>query len=79
MRTLKQLQKDIDLLLQNHPEWANLPIIYSSDDEGNSYQKVYNELSPTQIHNLNEWNLEMVGFLGEDEIDERDINCICIN
>ena len=79
MRTLIDLLKDITTLLTEHPEWANLPIIYSSDDEGNNYQKIHNGLSPAEIYDLNERNLDLIGFLEGDGIDERDINCICIN
>ena len=79
MRTLNDLKENIDKLLTEHPEWGSLPIIYSSDDEGNDHHVGSNELSPAQVENIHSWSLELVGYLGDDEIAEEDINCICIN
>ena len=86
MRTLKQLRDNIDEILKKYPHWENLPIISSSDAEGNSYEKVYNDLSPAQVEDINEYYLEVVGFFddtnpndAERDISEKDINCICIN
>lgn len=92
MKTLKDLKKDIENLIKKYPEFENLPICYASDDEGNSYQKVHNSLSPAQFHDINEYSLELVGFLDEDnpngdiindneegDICYKDVNGIVIN
>lgn len=79
MKTLRDLKNNIDELLRYHPDWENLPIIYSGDEEGNEYTKVNNDLCPTQVENINDYYLEIVGFLDDNDIDEKDINCICIN
>ena len=78
MRTLKDLKDNIEELLEEHPEWENLPIISSSDDEGNSFQKVYNDLTPMQVENIVKDYLDFV-FDEDGEILDTDINCICIN
>ena len=38
--TLKHYAKCLNALLKKHPEYAELPVIYSTDDEGNSYTQV---------------------------------------
>lgn len=78
-QTLKTLQQNILKILLEHPEWGDLPLISSSDDEGNDYHKVYNDLSPAQVENIKNYSLELVGFEGEEDVDTKDINCICIN
>ena len=90
MKTLKQLSLDIDNLLRENPQFGDLPVIYSSDDEGNSYKKVHQDVTPAMAIDVKEWELELVGFLGnnkndyeeeenQDLIEVKDINCICIN
>jgi hypothetical protein len=86
MRTLKQLRDNIDEILRKYPHWENLPLIYSIDAEGNEYHINNNSLSPTQVEDVNQWYLEIVGFFDdtnpnddERDISEKDVNCICIN
>ena len=81
MKTLKELSLEIDILLRENPQFGDLPIIYSSDDEGNRYQKIHQDITPAQVHNIEEWELELVGFFeeGSEEIDKKDVNCICVN
>jgi hypothetical protein len=75
MITLKQLQQDILKMMVEHPEWADLPIIYSSDDEGNEFKKVHNNLTPMIAEDINQWSLEVDGANGK----LKKVNCICIN
>lgn len=95
MITLQQLKINIEELLKLYPEWKDLPIISSSDDEGNSFQLIHNSLSPVQVDDINEYYLELIGCLGEPNsydneefdsednyneiISKKDINAICIN
>jgi hypothetical protein len=86
MRTLRDLKNEILEIEEKYPQWIDLPIIYSHDEEGNFYEKVYSNISPTQVHDINRYELEVVGFFDDtnpnDEeryISEKDINCICIN
>jgi hypothetical protein len=39
--TLEYYVKCLNILLEKHPEYAEFPVIYSTDDEGNHYQPVY--------------------------------------
>jgi hypothetical protein len=78
-KTLADLKEDIDNLLKAHPEYKDFPIAYAVDEEGNAYHKVYNSITGMQVHDLNEHELEVVGFEGAEDIDTKDINCICIN
>ena len=81
MRTVNDLIKDLQELVKQDAKVGFLPIIYSSDDEGNYYHKVDYSPSLAQVENINEWSLEMVGsFDGPDGvIDLKDINCVIIN
>jgi hypothetical protein len=86
MRTLRDLKNEILEIEETYPEWMDLPIIYSNDDEGNCYQKVYSNVCPTQVHDVKQWQLEVVGFFddtnpndNERDISQHDVNCICIN
>lgn len=60
--------------------YGELPCIYSSDDEGNSYQKVYNEPSEFLVEDIEEYQLE-TAFEYDDKDDVIDFkpNCIIIN
>lgn len=60
--------------------YGELPCIYSSDDEGNSYQKVYNEPSEYLVTDINEYQLETAFEYNEkEEILDFIPNCIIIN
>jgi hypothetical protein len=81
MITVNNLHAELTKLINDgHGE---LICFYSSDDEGNSYKKIHNEPTLAQVENLEEWELELVGFYDEDdfseEIDKEDVNAVCIN
>lgn len=60
--------------------YGELPCIYSSDDEGNSYQKVYNEPSEYLVEDVNEYELETdFEYDEQDNIIDFKPNCIIIN
>ena len=77
MKTLKDLLNDIENLIKKNPKYLDLPIIYC--DEDLNCTKIRSTILPMQIHDLEVCDLELVGFLGDYNIDERDINSICIN
>lgn len=81
MKTLNDLKQNIDEILKEHPKWGALPIVYSSDNEGNNFHKVFFDISPMQFHDINAYYLEQVGNYktGSNEISEKDVNAICIN
>lgn len=51
--------------------YGEFPIIYSSDDEGNSYQKVYSEPQLFSVENIEDYYLEYT--------EDSDFNCVIIN
>lgn len=84
-QTVRQLMKDLEEIIALKPEALDYPIIYSIDDEGNAYHKVVNNAALTQVHDVHDYYLELVGFLNdeseeeENRIDIRDCNCVIIN
>jgi hypothetical protein len=68
----KAYVKNLNELLEQRPETAELDVITASDDEGNSYNQVY--YSPSVgIHSDSEFDVENV----EEEQDS--INAVCVN
>lgn len=78
MITLKKYIEQLqDLLDQGFDE---LPLIYSSDDEGNSYHKINNLPELYRVEDINEYYLESdFAYDDNDEILEFKPNCIIIN
>jgi hypothetical protein len=67
-----QLKDFIEL----HPECLDMDVVYSCDDEGNSYQKVY--------YGPSVGILEDTDFICEDQLEDwdrdlEDLNSVCIN
>ena len=73
---LKEYIEALNGLSEDHPELLDMEVIYSSDDEGNNYQKVHNHPCAAQVENIKDWSLEMVG-IGEEDVEEA--NCVIIN
>ena len=60
--------------------YGELPCIFSSDDAGNSYQKVYNEPSEFLVEDIEEYQLETAFEYDEkDDVIDFEPNCIIIN
>ena len=60
--------------------YGELPCIYSSDDEGNSFHKIYNEPSEYLVENIEEYYLESnFEYDDEDNVLDFEPNCIIIN
>lgn len=72
---IEQLQE-----LQNKG-WGELPVIFASDDEGNSYHKVYIEPSEFLVEDLEKRELEPAFEYEENGKEVKDFvpNCIIIN
>lgn len=81
MITVRNLIDHLHKIIEDNPKLEDLPIIYSSDDEGNSYQKVHNLPGLSQVEDLDSWILEVIGFYDEDsdKIAKEDCNCVIIN
>lgn len=81
-RTVKDLITELQELVALFPECENYQIIYSHDDEGNEFQRVINAPTLCQLHNPNQVSyrfLDFVGFYGQDDINNLDLNAVIIN
>ena len=79
MILLKDYIKQLIKIKNQHPSFGNLPVVYASDDEGNSYQKVSQEPGLFAVEDIAERNLEAL-INGEDVGTEvEDFNCVIIN
>lgn len=76
---LKEYIRELNKLVIEYPEAYELPVIYSEDDEGNNYHHVIYSPAMFQVHDVNQYYLEVVGKLGDDNIAREDCNVICIN
>lgn len=80
MRTVNDLIKDLQQLVEQDAKIGSLPIVYASDEEGNEYQKVENNVALAQVEDIEDYFLELVGYYDEDSIiDYKDVNCVVIN
>lgn len=81
IQTVQDLINNLQELIRINPECKDFPIIYSSDDEGNSYSKIWYEPNFTQVEDLEERDLEVIGHYSEnnDNIALEDCNCVIIN
>ena len=79
MITLNQWLSHVQEMIKKNPKIGNYPLIYSIDDEGSDYHKVISTPTLVQVHVINEYFLEIVGFQEDTDIAEEDCNAICIN
>ena len=69
---LKKFLEALELMIKSNPKILELDIVYSIDDEGNEFKKVYFE--PTiGIYNEDE------GLFYTEDVQNSYINAICIN
>ena len=80
MKTLKELYIHIEHLMRENPGYAQLPLVYAADDEGNSYHPVHNFPSEFLVEELNKHYLEP-GFEYDIDLTIKPFkpNCIIIN
>ena len=76
---LKDWLKDLNSMIAVNPEILEYELIYSSDDEGNSFHKVISEPTLVQLEDVDKYYIELVGFDGDETINTKDCNAICIN
>lgn len=74
MTVNKLLEK---LLTLRDEGYGELPLIYSKDDKGSGYNKVYYEAELKQVKDINEYNLEI--FYDENGEEGEIYNCVLIN
>ena len=72
-KTLRQLINRLNHIAKENPKALDLPLVYSRDDEGNSFHKVYFDAG---LGNYDENKRE---FLNKEEADGKETNCVCIN
>lgn len=60
-----------------------MEVIYSADDEGNNFQKVNYGPTLGKADDLEQYNIEFASWENatseQNECEENEINCICIN
>lgn len=54
--------------LKENPEWAELDVVYATDDEGNGYEYVTHDATPGSLHDGE------MDFSGDEGF-----NAVCIN
>lgn len=80
--TVRDLIQSLNEMVKRSPKCLDYPIIYSHDDEGNEFQRVINKPDLVQLHDPKHpiyRNLEVVGFRGQKDISDRDLNAVIIN
>jgi len=75
---LKVYLERLEHLIKQNPKILNHQVIYSHDDEGNEYQKVYFEPSLCTIKDLSQQYLELEEPI-YDVTDETETNAVIIN
>ncbi len=80
MMTLQTYLNNLNRLVSERPELLELPVVYSGDSEGNSYDTVSYEPS-LGFFDLEDWDFIPVHNFEEERenYDNLEINCVCIN
>ena len=74
---MKTVNDVLEVLLDlKEKGYGNLPLIYSSDSEGNSYHFVHYEPCLSLVEDLDEYDLELVYIEDGEEFKP---NCVIIN
>ena len=76
MRTVRDLVEDLTDLVNENPKISKMPIVYSSDDEGNNMQKVLFSPCLGIAKTLEDRDL-VITSIGEDAKEKG--NCVIIN
>jgi hypothetical protein len=72
-RTLRQLISRLQEIARQNPEALDLPLVYSRDDEGNSFHKVHFDAG------LGHYDENKREFINKEESNNKETNCVCIN
>tara|TARA_R110000744_G_scaffold113121_5_gene211992 strand:- start:155 stop:385 length:231 start_codon:yes stop_codon:yes gene_type:complete len=72
---VKQYVNTLVEMLKHHPEIENYEVIYASDDEGNTYEKVHYPPTIMSADGFDNSYIEVKPIL---TIDDK-ANCLCIN
>ena len=76
--TLNEYVAELQTLISKNPKYGDMQLIYSTDDEGNNFNIVYCHHSPGFFQD--EFFIPEVHFEDwEDELNDLQVNSICIN
>jgi hypothetical protein len=76
--TVNEYANNLIQLLKKSPEIGELEVIYSQDDEGNTYQKVNFHASLVKTEGLQNQYVDVIIEVDSDEID-KERTALCIN
>ena len=74
--TLKEYVENLNEFVKENPEALDYIVVYSSDDEGNSYGRVH--YTPS-IGQYEDYEFIHVESFEDREMDGEDANAVCIN
>ena len=69
-------------IVEENKEFGEMPVAYSTDDEGNAYHLIHQQLTPCQVNDLEERYLDIHGYYDDtpdSDIKIEDVNCIIVN
>ncbi len=73
---LRDFLSELNNLAKENPKALDYDVIYSSDDEGNSYHSIYCTGTFVQVEDLDAHHLDIVFKEGDEEIN---YNAVIIN
>lgn len=77
---LKEYIDKLNQLIEDYPKALGMEVIYSHDDEGNEYQKLWASPTLCQVEDIKTSRfIEIVGFNGDEDILIEYCNAVCIN
>lgn len=80
---LREYIQNLNEFASKHPDYMDLDVIYASDEEGNNYDRLYNEPTPMFKHNDENDDYYSEYYVEEEFQEEFDgdfkPNVICIN
>jgi hypothetical protein len=78
--TFAEYLKNLQELAEQRPEVLNFKVVFSTDDEGNSYDPIY--YTPTVGYHFEDCfvsETQLNEMEPEDREEYKDINAVCIN
>lgn len=77
--TFEEYVNNLQRVLKENPEYKDLPVVYSSDDEGNDYMTVSFEPSTCKVLDIKDRFLERICEEEPEELDGDFQTVIIIN
>jgi hypothetical protein len=78
--TLKSYLDALNNMVKENPAILDFPVIYASNDGANEYNKVFFYPQIAQVEDLSiDSFFEIVGYMGEKNINKVDCNAVVIN